>query len=212
MRALLHLGLFALAFTIVSQASADHDDDDRRRERRTTIVVAPEIQHRTAQPVRAPRGPMPVRYEESRARHPNHRGHWGHRGVVEARREVYKQQEDHDEIVRITHRWKRATQERNVRAQRNTERRVQMWIDREIDESSALANHGRYVHRLHALRRQLRVSRAWFRHGRGQAGARHRAVGHKARVYDELVDLSAQQVRRARAQAREQMHLVRTYY
>lgn len=207
MRALLYLGLFALAFSAVSRASAD--DNRRPGERRTTIVIAPEIQHRTAQPVTAPRGPMPVRYEESRARHPHHRGH---RGLAEARREVYEQQEDHDEIVRITLRWKRATQERNVRAQRNTERRVQMWIDREIDESSARADHGRYVHRLYALRRQLRVSRAWFRHGRGHAGGRHRATGHKVRVYDELVDLSAQQVQRARARAREQMHLVRAYY
>ena len=59
MRALLHLGLFVLALTVVGQASADHDDDDRRRERRTTVVIAPKVEHRTVRPVRAPVEPMP---------------------------------------------------------------------------------------------------------------------------------------------------------
>jgi hypothetical protein len=205
MRALLHLGLFVLAFTVVGRASADHDDEDRRRERRTSIVIAPEIEYRSAPPVRARRGPMPrpVAVQPPRP----HRG----RGIAEARREVYEQQRDHDEIVRITHRWKRAAQERNPHAQRNAERRVQLWIDREIDESSRKPNHGRYVHRLHSLRRELRKPYGWHSYGRGRGRGLHRAHAHKVRVLDELVDLSAHQVRRAKAQARERLGLAFAY-
>ena len=133
--------------------------------------------------------------------------HHPHRGMVEARRDLYDQKRDHEEILRIADRWQRATYERNPHAQRNAERRANAWIEREIHESSRKRDHGRYVHRLHSLRRQLRVSYAWYGHGRGS----HRISGHKARVFDELVQLSRHQLRRARARVRGQEHLAFAY-
>ena len=202
MRALLHLGLFVLALTLVGQASADHDDDDLRRERRTTVVIAPNVEHRVVRPVRAPVEPAPPRYGYDRdydhddawkkGRH--HRG----RGMAAARRALYEQKRDHDEIVRIAERWQQATYERNPHAQRQAERRAHAWIEREIHESNRNHDDGRYVHRLHSLRRQLQLSHGWHTYG----PSRHRLNAHKARVFDELVELSDRQLRRARARVR----------
>lgn len=205
MRALLHFGLFVLALTVVGQASAD--DDDRRRERRTTIVIAPKVEHRAVRPVRAPVEPLPPRYEYERDYEWKKGRHHRHHGVAEARRDLYEQKRDHEEIVRIADRWKRATYVRNPHVQRNAERRAHAWIEREIEESSRKRDHGRYVHRLHSLRRQLRFSHGWHTRGRG----RHRVDAHKARVFDELVELSDHQVRRARARVRGQKHVAFAY-
>ncbi|MGB5312970.1 MAG: hypothetical protein WBN38_12955 [Polyangiales bacterium] len=199
MRALIHPALFALALTAVGQASAD--DGGRRRERRTTIVIAPQTHHPSARPVRAPVDPMPPRYDYRRARSQRSQG------ILEARREFYNQQRDHDEIVRIADRWTRAMRYRDPHAQRNEERRAYAWIQREIQESSGRPDNGRYVHRLHALRRQLLV--AYPGHGYGRRG--HRFDAHKAQVFVELVELSERQVQHARARAREQMHMAFAY-
>jgi hypothetical protein len=63
------------------------------------------------------------------------------------------------------------------------------------------------VHRLHALRRQLRISQGWHSQGRG----RHRFSARKAEVLDELVRLSERQVYQARARARSQRHMAIAY-
>ena len=210
MRALLHLGLFVLALTFVGQASADHEDGDhRRRERRTTVVIAPKVEHRVVRPVRTPVESAPPRYDYGydheyawkKGRH--HR----HRAMDEARRDLLEQERDHEEIVRIADRWRRATYEGNPHLQRNAERRAHAWIEREISESRHERDHGLYVHRLHSLRRELRFSQGWHGYGRG----RHRLNAHKARVFDELVELSNRQVRRARARVRDQGHRAYAY-
>jgi len=199
MRALIHLGLFALALTTLGQASAD--DSGRRGERRTTIVIAPQTNHRTARPVRVPVEPMPPRYDYRRARPQRSQG------ILEARRAFYNEQRDHEEIVRIVDRWTRATRYRDPHAQRAEERRAHAWIQSEIEESSARPDNGRYVHRLNALRRQLLVARPG--HGYGRRG--HRFDAHKAQVFGELVQLSERQVQRAQARARSQMHMAFAY-
>ena len=211
MRALLHLGLFVLALTFLGQASADHDDDDRRRDRRTTVVIAPKAEHRVVRPVRAPVEPAPHRYEYDyrydydyawkKGRH--HRK----RAMAEARRELFEQERDHEEIIRIADRWNQATYERNPHMQRKAERLAHAWIEREIEESSRKRDHGRYVHRLHSLRRQLYSSHGWYTYGRG----RYRLDTHKARIFDELVELSDRQVRRARAALRGYKHSAYAY-
>ena len=203
MRAILHIGLFMLALTAMGQASAD--DDDRRRERRTTIIIAPQGNQRAARPVRPPVAPPPPRHDWRAVRHGRARG------IVDARREVYEQQRDHDEIVRITDRWTQATRARDPRAQRNAERRAHLWIDREIEESNRKPDHGRYVHRLHSLRRELSVSNGQQGHARGHRRGRQRFDAHKAQVLGELVTLSQRQVQHAKARARGQMHMAFAY-
>ena len=199
MRALIHLGLFALALTAVGQASAD--EGGRRGERRTAIVIAPQTSHPSARSARAPVNPMPPRYDYRRARPQRSQG------ILEVRREFYDEQRDHDEIVRIVDRWTRANRHRDPHAQRAAERRAHAWIQSEIEESSARPNNGRYVHRLHALRRQLLV--AYPGYGYGRRG--HRFDAHKAQVFGELVELSERQLQRARARAGEQMHMAFAY-
>lgn len=211
MRALLHLGLFVLALTVVGQARADHDDDDRRRERRTTVVIAPKVEHRTVRPVRAPVEPVPPRYDRDYDYHDDYAWkqgrHHRNRGMAEARRELFEQRRDHEEIVRIADRWRQAIYERNPHGQRKAERRADAWIAREIEESMRKRDHGRYVHRLHSLRRQLHSSHGWHGYGRG----RHRLNAHKARVMDELVELSHRQVRRAHARVRGERYTTYAY-
>ena len=211
MRALLHFGIFVLALTVVGQASADHDDDDRRRDRRTTVVIAPKVEHRSVRTVRSPAEPMPPRYEYDYDYDPDHAWKRGrrhhHRGMIEARRELFEQQRDHEEIVRIADRWRQATYERNPHMQRKAERRAHAWIDREIEESMRKRDHGRYVYRLHSLRRELRSSHRGHAYGRGG----HRLNGYKARIIDELVELSHRQVRRAHARVRGERYAAYAY-
>ncbi len=197
MRALLQVGIFALALTAVTQASAD--EQNRRGERRTTIVIAPQTGHRAARPVTV--APAPRRHDYVRARRQPSRG------MVEARREVYDARRDHEEIARIADRWTRATHERNPNAQRNAERRIHAWIEHEIEESSRKAHKGRYVYRLHSLRRELRAAHGWQTRGRRP----HRFDARKASVVRELVDLAERQVQHAQARVRGQMHLAFAY-
>ena len=193
MRALLHLGLFALAFAFVSQASADDDDREYRRGRKhhTAVVIAPEPAPRALRPVRAPYAPRPVASEWRY-------GRYERPDFVQARYELHEQRRDHDQLVRLVNRWDEASAYGNPHAKRNVERRVDAWIEREIAESSQRRGNGRYVLRLHELRRELWTTHRW--HPRGHA--RHRHQAHKARVLDELVFVSENQLRRMRARVR----------
>jgi hypothetical protein len=199
MRALFHLGLFALALMAVGRASADNGG--RRGERRTTIVIAPHTGHGSARPVRAPVEPTPPRYDYRRVRPQRSQV------ILEARRALYDAQRDHQEIVRIVDRWTRATHYRDPHAQRAAERRAHAWIQIEIEESSARPDNRRYVHRLHALRRQLLVAHPG--HGYGRRGSR--LYVQKARVFRELVELSGRQVQLAQARARGPLHMAFAY-
>lgn len=197
MRALFHFGLFALALAAVSPASAD---DHRRQDRRTTVVVAPVTHRAPVRRVSVPAYPAPSRYDWERARREEQRRQ------IAARRALYEQQRDHDEIVRIRNRWQEATYQGNPVAQRNAERRAHEWIDREIAESRHSYDRGHYVNRLHALRRELRVSHAWPpSRGRGHG---FRAYARKVEIFDELVMLSAREVHRALAEVRGGTHQV----
>jgi hypothetical protein len=129
------------------------------------------------------------------------------RGIADARRELYEEKRDHQEIVGIANRWTQAIRERNAHAQRNAERRIQAWIDREIAESSRKPDNGRYVYRLYALRRELSGGYGRHRYGRRS----HLFDARKAHVIGELVNLSERQVRRAHARARNQMHMAFAY-
>ena len=97
MRTVLHLGFFVLALTFVGQARADHDDHDKRgRKKHTSAVITADVGHTKVRPVRAPAKPLPPRYDWRYERHP----HRSDPGLIEARREVYEQRKDHEQIVR----------------------------------------------------------------------------------------------------------------
>ena len=180
MRALLHLGLFALALGAVTSAHAQ----GRHRSptaRQTTVVVD------------ARRAPTP-RHRWHRA--PHHRAHRA------AHIDLQRQRRDHEEIVRISRRWRQASYARNPNAKRNLKRRANAWIDREIAESQVRPNGGRYAVRLSVLQRELNTR---YRHVGYGYGPRHGAE-RKARVLDELVTLSAAELQRAEVRARRPWH------
>lgn len=170
MRLTLPLGLFVLAFGTVAGADAQ----GRRRNpevRQTTVVVE-------ARPTR--------HYDGHRARHERARN--------AAHVNLQRQRRGHEEIVRISRKWRQATYRRDPYAKRNLTFRANAWIDREIALASARPNGGRYAVRLDALQRELNT--------------RHRRYGHRhgterrARVFDELVALSAAELRRAEIRSR----------
>lgn len=187
MRTLLQLGLFVLSLGFVTTADAQ----GRRRApdpRQTTVVIDTR---------RAPTPPPDWR----RARH--------HRARSAAHIDLQRQRRDHEEIVRISRRWRQASYHQNPDAKRNVKRRANAWIDREIAESQARPNSGRYVIRLSALQRELnaRHRRYGYRYDYGYGHGRGYAAERKARVLDELVALSATELRRAEMRARRHMHV-----
>jgi hypothetical protein len=183
MRNILHLGLFALVLATFTTADAQ----GRRRTpsvRQTTVVV-------DTRPAPAPRRDW-------------RRDHY-RRSTTAAHADLQRQRRDHAEIVRISRRFRDASYYGDVDAKRDLKWRANAWIDREIAEAECRPNRGHYVVRLHALQRELnarhRGHRYGYHHGRGHGAAR------KARVLDELVSLSAEELRRAEIRARRSVHL-----
>jgi hypothetical protein len=172
MRHLLHFGLFVVALTAVTQADAQ---DRRRGDRQTTV------------------------YTSSRP-------------AYDARRAYFDQRQDFEQIVRITERWEEATARRDRHAQSKVNRRLDAWLEREIRESvREPRNHG-YTRRVRVLSDELAMLERHRRKGNGHNGyghgRGHQARGHagyygkKARILNELVELSERQVHRARANVR----------
>jgi hypothetical protein len=149
-----------------------------------------------------PVAPAPPRYQYQRTRHQQCVA-----GLAEARRELRDAQRDYDEISRIADRWALATRHRDLHAQRDAERRADLWIAHEIQESRAKPGHDRYLQRLHALRGELRARHGGHAYGRRAQGS----VAQKARVLGDLVELSEHQLRRAGMRARGSMRLAFAY-
>jgi len=204
MRNLLHIGLFALALTTVTQASADDDSDYRRGKK---VVVTYDGGPRQVRPAR-------VSVVRSRAVYDQRRTfHTTANGMHVARQDYFDQREDLEQIVRISERWERATAERNSEAQWKVNRRLDAWLDREIRESVREPRGQHYQQRIRSLRDELaRLERTRYR-GRGYRGHGHRGHGYRGRsqggylakkavILDELVRLSERQVQRAAANLR----------
>jgi hypothetical protein len=143
--------------------------------------------------------------------------------VYDARRAYFDQRQDLEQIVQIAERWDQAIANRNPHAQRNVDRRLDAWLEREIRESVAEPHNHRYTQQVRALSDELAMLE-WRGHkgrgynGRGHQGRGHHGNGHhgnghyerghggyygkKARILDELVELSERQVHRARAGVR----------
>ena len=214
MRNLLHIGLFALALTTVTQASADDDSDYRRGKK---VIVTYDDGPRQVRPVRASFDPPRAVYDQRRTFH-NPRN-----AMHVARQDYFDQREDLEQIVRISQRWERATATRNADAQWKVNRRLDAWLEREIRESVREPHSQRYSQKLRMLSNELAVlERDRYRtrgyHERGHKGRGHYERGYngrghyarnlrsyyerKAVILDELVRLSERQVQRASANLR----------
>ena len=162
MRHLLHFGLFALALTGVSQASADDNaDSDWKRRRGSKVTVTAQVGPRHTLPVRA-------KVEHRRAPYDSRwTSHERARAYATARQNLHEQERDLERIVRISERWDRATAHHNPHAQRNVERRLDAWLREEIHESRVQPYNDRYRRRLREIRRELEASNGYFAYGRG---------------------------------------------
>jgi hypothetical protein len=218
MRYLLHFGLFVVALTAVTQADAQ---DRRRVDRRTTVVIAPDVRPRVVRPVRAsvarPRAIYDARrvvYEPSRP-------------VYDTRRAYFDQRQDLEQIVQIAEGWEQATANRSPHAQWKVDRRLDAWLEREIRESIREPSNHRYTERVRILSDELAMLERRRHNGRGHYEGGHQERGHhgharrghgqrgyygdKARILDELVALSEQQVHRARAGVRYPFQMLYAY-
>jgi hypothetical protein len=211
MRHLLHFGFFALVLTAVTRADAQ---DRRHDDRHTTVVIAAGSGSRVVRPVRASYDPPRTVYDSRQTvRRPSIATH-------EARRAYFEERQDLDQIVRITERWKQATANRDRYAQGKIDRRLDAWLEREIRESTR--DH-RYTQHVRMLRDELEALERRNHHWRGYQGRGHHDRGYrdrgyhghgyherghrgyyakKARILDELVELSERQVYRAQARLR----------
>ncbi len=191
MRYLIHIGLFALALTAVTQADAQAR---RRGDRETTVVIAAGRGPQVARPVRASVDPPRAIYDQRRTIHNTPKA------VLDARRAYSDQREDLQQIVRISQRWEQATAERNRDAQWRVNRQLDGWLEREVRESIREPQSQRYTQRVRVLRNELvklergRYSEHSYR-GR-RLGSYHQ---RKAAILNELVQLSERQVQRAEA-------------
>jgi len=199
MRYLLHFGLFAVALTAVTQADAQ---DRRLRDRQTTVVIATGHGPRVLRPVRASVEPPRAVYDSRRTVYKSSRP------AYDTRRAYFDQRQDLAQIVRIADRWEQATANRDRHAQWNVDRRLDAWLEREIRESIAEPHNHHYTQRVRVLSDELARLERRGHQGRGHKGHGHRGQGNggyygkKARILNELVELSEWQVYRARAGVR----------
>ena len=209
MRYLLHFGLFAVALTAVTQADAD---DRRFRDRQTTVVIATGAGPRVVRPVRASVEPPRAVYDSRRTVYRTSRP------AYDTRRAYFDQQQDLEQIVRIAERWEQATANRDRYLQSKVDRRLDAWLEREIRESIREPYNQHYTQRVRVLSGELARLERRGHQGHGHNGHGYRSHGHngnghrgrdhggyygkKARILNELVQLSERQVRRARAGVR----------
>ena len=124
------------------------------------------------------------------------------------RRAYFDQRQDLEQIVRIAERWEQATANRDRYVQSKVDRRLDAWLEREIRESIREPRNQHYTQRVRVLSDELAMLERRGHQGRGHHGHAYRGRGHggyygkKARILNELVELSEWQVQRARAGVR----------
>ncbi len=114
------------------------------------------------------------------------------------------------ELAQISHiasDWKRAVALRDWRAQRLADRRLDVWIHRELRDSIRRPHDRRYSMRLQLIDDELRALEHQGFRGQGRRGY----YARKARLLDELVALSAWQVRREHGPGRHSFGLSFAY-
>jgi hypothetical protein len=173
------------------------------------VVIAPGSGPRYVQPVRASFEPPRAVYD-SRRTFPE-----SSRTTYYARRAYFDQRQDLQQIVAIANRWERAIASGDRHAQWKVDQRLDAWLAREIRESSREQHSHRYTQRVRLLRDALAFLERRTYDGRGHQGRGHHGHGYqgrghggrgrhgyytkKARILEELVELSERQLERARA-------------
>lgn len=184
MRYLHHSGLFLGALLAVSSADAQ---PNKRGEHGRTVSVA---------------GHGHPKYHTQKRvyRLPPRRGHGHHK--TRAHYNLRDQQRDLQQIVDISRAWRRATITRDHYGQALTDRRIEMWMERELQEARR-DHHKPYERRVRELSRELDAL-SW----RFTSGHAHRYhYMRKREILDSLVALSERQVRSARAYTRPPVRL-----
>lgn len=182
MRYPFHLVLFIGALVIVTSAEAQPRG---RADRNVTVVVA---------------GHGHPKYHADKRIHrlPKERSYGHHKSRADYR--LREEQRDLRQIVDISRAWKRATSTGDRYGQALTDRRLEVWVERELNEARRDHFDGR---RIRELSRELHALNWRFANGRG----RRHYYARKSEILDNLVALSKQQVRSARVNARPPMRL-----
>jgi len=164
MRYLVHLGIFIVALTAVTQADAQGRRRAEGHERVVRVATAPVI--------------------------------------YESRQRLVHQDRDALQIANIATQWRWAVARHDRRGQWVADQRLDAWLSREIRQSVRQPYDHRYAMRLRTLNNQLIVLER-----QPHCGGRRGHYAQKARILDELVDLSAWQAKRARGHHRSSIHL-----
>jgi hypothetical protein len=217
MRNLLHFGLFALALTAVTQADAQ---ERRHGDRHTTVVIAPGGGPRVVQPVRASFDPPHAVYDSRRTIQREDleqivriAERWEH---ATANRDRHAQ----SKVDRRLDAWLEREIRESVREPHNYRhtQRVRVLSD-ELATLERRDHQGR-GHNGHAYKNRGHnghgyKSRGYYGHGyksRGYYGGVPRGYSaKKARILNELIELSERQVHRAQASMRHPFRLSFAY-
>jgi hypothetical protein len=233
MRNLLHFGLFALALTAVTQADAQ---ERRHGDRHTTVVIAPGGGPRVVQPVRASFDPPHAVYDSRRTIHkPSHTAYDTRRAYFDQREDLEQivriaERWEHATANRDRHAQSKVDRrldawlEREIRESvrephnyRHTQR-VRVLSD-ELATLERRDHQGRGYNG-HAYKNRGHnghgyKSRGYYGHSyksRGYYGGVHRGYSaKKARILNELIELSERQVQRAQASMRHPFRLSFAY-
>jgi hypothetical protein len=166
--------------------------------------------------VRASFDPPRAVYDSRRTIHkPSH-------AAYDTRRAYFDQRQDLEQIVRIAERWEHATANRDRHAQSKVDRRLDAWLEREIRESVREPHNYRYAQRVRVLSDELAMLERRGHQGRGHNGHGYKSRGYyggvdrgyfakKARILNELIELSERQVHRAQASVRHPFRLSFAY-
>ncbi|MDH3625813.1 MAG: hypothetical protein OES69_10215 [Myxococcales bacterium] len=197
MRYLFHLGLFLGALGVVTSAEAQ---PNRRADREVTVVVA---------------GHGHPKYDDSKHYSKHHSKHYGKhkakKGVYRAppgrayghykgdyRYRLHDARRDLQQIVGISRAWRRATIIGDYYRQAMIDRRLTVWIERELYEARRDRYDHRYARQVRELSREIEALNRRFATGR----ARRHDYARKAQILDHLVELSERQVYLAEAHER----------
>jgi hypothetical protein len=233
MRNLLHFGLFALALTAVTQADAQ---DRRHGDRHTTVVIAPGGGPRVVQPVRAGFDPPRAVYDSRRTIHkPSHAAYDTRRAYFDQREDLEQivriaERWEHATATRDRHAqskvdrrldaWLDREIRESVREPHNYRytQRVRVLSD-ELATLERRDHQGR-GHNGHAYKNRGYNGHAYKNRGHnghgykshGYHGGVHRGYSaKKARILNELIELSKRQVHRAQASMRHPFRLSFAY-
>lgn len=158
---------------------------------------------------RAPRGADVVVVRDVRPIHPSQRRHTYVRSTTSRRQyahraswELEEQRRDLRQIRDITRAWHRANARFDFYELSLADQRLSVWLERELRQAHYRGADPYFRDRLDDLSLQLEV----LDRRQGRRGSRRHDSRRKARILDELVQLSESEVARARARVPRDLH------